>query len=330
MEESEVKLTMLSEIQAEEVKWLWYPYIPIGKITIVQGDPGEGKTTLVLAVAALLTRGGPMPESGAQCEPFTVIYQTAEDGIADTIKPRLVAVGADCARVAVIDESSQPLSFGDDRLERAIRQVGAKMLILDPLQAYLGGTVDMHRANEIRPLFARLGAVAERTGCAVVIIGHMNKMSGAKGIQRGLGSMDIPAVARSILLVGRDRDNPNVRIMAHLKSSLAAEGRSIAFSLDENMGFRWIGYYDISAEELLNGGRTADGWQTKQSRAEQLLTVLLTEGDKSCSDIYAALDAEQIGRRTAENAKKAIGAVSYKLGACWYWTLAQGNNATLQ
>ena len=174
----ELKIISLSEIKTEEVKWLWYPYIPFGKVTIVQGDPGEGKTTFVLSVIAALTHGKTLPECETGLPPMNVIYQTAEDGLADTIKPRLEAVGADCSRVQTIDDSQSMLTLTDQRLEEAIHSTDAGLLVLDPLQAYLGSGVDMHRANEIRPIMKKLSAVAERTGCAVVLIGHMNKASG--------------------------------------------------------------------------------------------------------------------------------------------------------
>lgn len=174
----ELKIISLSEIKTEEVKWLWYPYIPFGKVTIVQGDPGEGKTTFVLSVIAALTRGEALPECETGLPQMNVIYQTAEDGLADTIKPRLEAVGADCSRVQTIDDSQSMLTLTDQRLEEAIHSTDAGLLVLDPLQAYLGSGVDMHRANEIRPIMKKLSAVAERTGCAVVLIGHMNKASG--------------------------------------------------------------------------------------------------------------------------------------------------------
>ena len=199
----ELKIISLSEIKTEEVKWLWYPYIPFGKVTIVQGDPGEGKTTFVLSVIAALTRGEALPECETGLPQMNVIYQTAEDGLADTIKPRLEAVGADCSRVQTIDDSKSMLTLTDQRLEEAIYSTDAGLLVLDPLQAYLGSGVDMHRANEIRPIMKKLSAVAERTGCAVVLIGHMNKASGMKSGYRGLGSIDFTAAARSILVVGR-------------------------------------------------------------------------------------------------------------------------------
>lgn len=134
----DLKLISIGEIKAEEVKWLWYPYLPRGKLTIVLGNPGEGKTTFVLAVIAALTRGESLPESEQALEPLDVIYQTAEDGLADTIKPRLDAAGADCSRVLVIDESQQELTLCDERLEQAVQQTEAQLIVLDPIQAYLG------------------------------------------------------------------------------------------------------------------------------------------------------------------------------------------------
>ena len=144
---SDLQLINMSDVEATAVQWLWYPYIPFGKLTIMQGDPGEGKTHLILAVTARLTKGEALPQS-EPLPPANVIYQTAEDGLSDTIKPRLEMVGADCRRVLVIDESKETLSLSDERIREAIEQTDAKLLILDPLQAYLGANVDMHRANE--------------------------------------------------------------------------------------------------------------------------------------------------------------------------------------
>ena len=191
----ELKIMKMSDIQPEPVSWLWEPYIPLGKITIVQGDPGDGKTTLMLAIAAAVTNGEALP-NGFPGTPADVIFQTAEDGLTDTIRPRLELLGADCDRVHVIDEGEQPISLTDERIEQAIIQTNAKLLIIDPIQAYLGGA-DMHSAKGMRPLMKSLGAAAERTGCAVIIIGHLNKRSfGTRAQYRGLGSIDIYAAGR--------------------------------------------------------------------------------------------------------------------------------------
>ena len=203
------------------MKWLWYPFIPYGKLTIIQGDPGDGKTTLVLNIAAKLSKGECLDSDMDVQEPVNVIYQTAEDGLADTVKPRLELAGADCEKILVIDESDKSLSMADERLEEAIAKTRAKVLILDPIQAYLGGGMDMNRANEARDMTKKLGALAEKYQCAILLIGHMNKASGNKAAYREMGSIDFFAVARSVLLVGRIEGEPNTRAVVQIKNNLA-------------------------------------------------------------------------------------------------------------
>lgn len=269
MEENktELKLIQMSEIEAEEVSWLWYPFIPYGKLTIIQGDPGDGKTTMVLNLASKLTKCETLDERMNCSEPVNVIYQTAEDGLADTVKPRLESAGADCTRIMVIDESDKSLSMVDERIEEALKATNAKLLILDPIQAYLGGGMDMNRANEARDMTKRLGALAEKYKCAIVLIGHMNKAGGTKAAYRGIGSIDFYAVARSVLLVGRIEGEPDKRAMVQIKNNLAAFGHSKAFELSED-GFRWIGDYEITADEVLGGIAPK---VNKQDRATLLL-----------------------------------------------------------
>ncbi len=316
----ELKLIAMSEIEREDVKWLWYPYIPQGKVTIIQGDPGEGKTTLALALAAQLTKGEPLPECELCCEPTNVIYQTAEDGLGDTIRPRLEDLGADCSRVLVVDESEQALTLSDERLEQAIRKTGAGLAVLDPIQAYLGG-IDMHRANEVRPVFKRLCLTAERTGCAVVLIGHMNKMQGAKSSYRGLGSIDFQAAARSVLVVGRMKDEPSIRIMAQCKSSLAPEGKSIAFELNPETGFQWKDYCETTVEELLCGRGSL---VSKTTQAENLLKELLSDGDVASEEITEQAKELEISNRTVKIAKQNLGVKSFRKGDKWYSSLPRG------
>ena len=248
---AELKIISMDEVQSKKVNWLWYPYIPYGKITIIQGDPGEGKTTLALRLAALLSKGEPLPYDDTEREPVKIIYQTAEDGLEDTINPRLEAAEADCTQIKVIDESEAALSMLDERIEKAIIEVGARVVILDPIQAYVGANINMNNANEVRNVMAQIGRIAEKYDCAVLLVGHMNKGSGNKSSYRGLGSIDFQASARSVLIVGRIKDSPQVRVMVQDKSSLAPEGEPIAFELDRENGFRWLGHYDISVDDLL-------------------------------------------------------------------------------
>ena len=317
-QEETVEIIRMSEVDTQTVEWLWEPYIPFGKVTIVQGNPGEGKTTFALRLAAACTNRKPFPHMAAH-EPFNVIYQTAEDGLGDTIKPRLMEAEADLDRVLVIDESKQVLSLSDERIERAIRQTGARLIILDPIQAYVGEKTDMNKANEIRPMFRRLAEIAERTGCAVILIGHLNKAAGGQSAYRGLGSIDFRAAARSVLLIGRVKREPNVRVIVHDKSSLAPEGKPIAFCLDPETGFSWIGEYDITADELLSGagGNTA----TKTEQAERLILDLLADGKELASeDIVKAAAEAGISERTVQNAKRNMGGIlgARRVGGQWY------------
>ena len=319
-EQNDYKLTYYNTISSRTVEWLWYPYIPYGKITILQGDPGEGKSTMMLQLAALITAGKAMPDGSGDKVPGNVIYQAAEDGIEDTIKPRLLAAGADCGRIAFLENEENPITLDDERLEQAIKDTQAKLLVIDPLQAYLGIDNDMQRSNSTRSVFGRLAKVAERTGCAVVLIGHMNKSSRTKGIYRGLGSIDIAAVARSILLVGRDSSNPYYRIMVQIKNNLAPEGKAFVFELNPDLGFSWIGQEEHEMEDLLF--QRSKG-ESKLDKAKEYLKLLLNGSDLPCADILEKMRATGIGTRTVEQAKKDMGIISYKLGDKWYWRLSE-------
>ena len=317
-QEETVEIIRMSEVDTQTVAWLWKPYIPFGKVTIVQGNPGEGKTTFALRLAAACTTGGTLPGM-EPLPPFQVIYQTAEDGLGDTVKPRLIEAAADLDRVLVIDEAKQELTLSDERIEKAIVQTGARLIILDPIQAYMGEKADMNRANEVRPIFRRLADVADRTGCAVILIGHLNKAAGGQSAYRGLGSIDFRAAARSVLLIGRVKREPNVRVIVHDKSSLAPEGKPVAFCLDPDTGFSWIGDYDITAEELLSGagGNTA----TKTEQAERLILDLLSDGKELASEeIVKAATEAGISERTVQNAKRNMSSIlgARRVGGQWY------------
>lgn len=327
--EPNLKLINMEQVETEKIDWLLYPFIPFGKVTIVQGDPGEGKTTMVLQIIAKLTKGEAVLPSGSDepaleektmaLEPVNVIYQTAEDGLGDTIKPRFLSAGADCSRVMVIDDNDQALTMMDARLEEAIIQTKARFVVLDPIQGFLGADVDMHRANEIRPLMKRVALLAEKYHCAIILIGHMNKNSNGKSSYRGLGSIDFQAAARSVLIVGRIKDEPEIRVVCHVKSSLAPEGKSIAFRLDKDTGFEWIGEYDISADDLLSG----DNRGQKIHVAKEFLQEVLAFGSVAQTKVAEEAESRGIKKKTLWNAKKELEIDSVKIGNQWFWMLPE-------
>ena len=313
-----VPMLCYEDIEQTSVEWLWFPYLPFGKLTIIQGNPGEGKTYFAMMLTAACTNRKTFPNM-EEIEPFNVIYQTAEDGMGDTIKPRLVEAGADLSRVMVIDDTEEALTLSDDRIEKAIRQNQVRLLIIDPVQAFIGADVDMNRANEVRPVFRKLGMIAEQTGCAIVLIGHLNKSSGTQSTYRGLGSIDFQAAARSVLIVGRIKDEPEIRVVCHVKSSLAPEGKSIAFRLDKDTGFEWIGEYDISADDLLSG----DNRGQKIRSAKEFLKEVLESGSVAQTKVAEEAESRGIKKKTLWNAKKELEIDSVKIGNQWFWMLPE-------
>lgn len=300
-----VKIIRMSDVELAPVEWLWKPYLPFGKLSVLQGNPGEGKTYFAMHLAAACTNGKLLPNM-ERMEPFNVIYQTAEDGLGDTVKPRLIEAGADLDRVLVIDDSEVQLTLSDERIEKAIVENNARLVIIDPIQAYLGADVDMNRANEVRPIFMRLGQVAQRTGCAILLIGHLNKAAGMQSLQRGLGSIDIAAAVRSVMFIGKLKHDPTMRILTHEKSSLAPPGVSLAFSLGDEGGFRWVGEYDITADEMLSGIEPQR--ETKTQQAKDLICALLAGGKQVLSeDIDKAALERGIPGRTVRDAKRELG-----------------------
>ena len=300
-----VKIIRMSDVELTPVEWLWKPYLPFGKLSVLQGNPGEGKTYFAMHLAAACTNGKLLPNM-EHMEPFNVIYQTAEDGLGDTVKPRLIEAGADLDRVLVIDDSEVQLTLSDERIEKAIIENNARLVIIDPIQAYLGADVDMNRANEVRPIFMRLGQVAQRTGCAILLIGHLNKAAGMQSLQRGLGSIDIAAAVRSVMFIGKLKHDPTMRILTHEKSSLAPPGASLAFSLGDESGFRWVGEYDITADEMLSGIEPQR--ETKTQQAKDLICTLLAGGKQVLSeDIDKAALERGIPGRTVRDAKRELG-----------------------
>lgn len=306
----DVKILCLTDVKEEEIEWLWFPYVAFGKVTLMHGNPGDGKTFASLKIASQCTRGEALP-GNVKLPPINIMYQTAEDGLGDTVKPRLRATNADTDKVFTIDDGGKPITLTDPRLEKAIKTVGAKLLIMDPIQAFVGAGVDINRANEVRAVLTPLCEMAQRNKCAVILIGHLNKARGLVSICRGIGSMDFTATVRSVLIVGRYKDDPSIRIIVHDKSSLAPEGDSIAFRLDgETSSFEWLdGYENVTADDILIASRGSKTHKsTKLDKAVAEIEKLCNEPNKKIhtSTIDDACFALNIHKRTIEEAKKYV------------------------
>ena len=292
-----LEVVKASEIEPKEVKWLWYPYIPVGKVTLLQGDPGDGKSKLMLSIAALLSKGEPLP--------FT---ETEENLI-------------------FIKEGEKSLSFGDNRIREAIEMYHAKLLILDPMSSYIGESCSMNNANETRAEFNHLIAVAKDTGCAIVIIAHMNKMKDTNPLYRTNGSIDIAGAARSILAITRtpNKEVPAERYLVQVKSNLAPTGSAILFEVSEK-GVDFISEMEMTAEEAFQSlapkiGRPND----KEVKAKAFLIEMLKDGEMLSSNCDEKLEAAGFRKSTIKKAKKNAGVISRKKGFLWYWSLPMGD-----
>ena len=321
-----LELIKASDIDPKSVDWLWYPFIPFGKVTLVQGDPGDGKSTFMLKIAAMLTRGEPLPftEPEEPPEPINVIYQTTEDDADDTIVPRFMKANGDRDRLLFISEKEAPISFDDARIEEGIRTSGAKLLVLDPLSSYIGDC-QINAANEVRPRFNHLIQIAKETNAAIIIINHLNKMVCSKAIYRTPGSIDIVGAVRSALLIGRSKEGPDVRVMVQQKSNLAPTGAAIIFSVGED-GITFLRESDMTADELLASAPTEKSGRpdTKTQEAMRLIRDLLADGEEhEAAACEAKLCGAGISKSTVKKAKRALGVVSSKPHLAWSWRLPQ-------
>ena len=311
-----------SEIEPKEVQWLWYPYFPLGKVSIVQGDPGDGKSTFLLTIAAMLTNGEILPFSEPETppEPMKVIYQTTEDDADDTVVPRFIKAGGNRNRLVFIKEDQSPLTFADERISEAIKETGAKLLILDPLSSYIGDC-SLNAANEVRPEFNHLIRAAKEHACSIIVVDHMNKGEAKKALYRTPGSIDVVGAVRSVNTIVSDPDERDKRYFVQTKSNLAPMGNAIAFSVGEN-GIEFLEEVDATPDELLNRfsaviGRPDD--RTQEAMA--FISEMLAEGPLSSKECEARLREAGIKASTAKKAKKMLGVVSSKPALTWTWSL---------
>ena len=317
-------LTLYSDVTAVPVNWLWQPYIAIGKITLLQGDPGCGKSTMMMNLIAELSKGGSTPDGRAFGTPQRIIYQCSEDGAKDTIKPRLIAAGADCRNIAFIDEEVYSgLTLDDERIREAITEWRPRLVVIDPIQSYIGNDSDLQIAGKARKLMRRIGMWASTYSCAVVLIGHFSKKESAKDLYRGLGSIDVVAAARSVLQVEKSQEDEDVRIVKQVKNSLDSKGADLTFEIRPSTGFQWLGVASEPSSVSITGGEPVFESlpKNKHELAAMLIKKALENGAVESMEIRRIMAEYRIGDKTMNEVKTELGIKPYRKMRTWYWVL---------
>ncbi|HZI97083.1 MAG TPA: AAA family ATPase [Actinomycetales bacterium] len=335
----------LANVAPERVQWLWPGRLPLGKLVVVDGDPGVAKSTVALDIGARVSAGTDWPDGAPGGDPAGVLLLSAEDGLADTLAPRLAAAGADpsnvhaLVEVEVAGEDEQPryvppsLPRDIDLIERVIRRHGVRLVVVDVLMAYLNGKVDSHRDQGVRSVLHLLSAMAERTGCCVLLIRHLNKSAGGSALYRGGGSIGIIGAARAAYLVARDPEDEDRRIVAVTKLNIAVEPPALAFRLvDDPLNFcARVQWEDAptnhTAAELLRGPGDDEERSERDEAVEWLVDYLTGQnGEASASDCIRAAGHYGITKTTLHRARKraGIGTVKSGLRGGWLWQLDPG------
>ncbi len=270
----------------------------------------------MMNVISAISCGSFFPDGRKIKKPMHVIYQCSEDGAGDTIKPRLNAAGADCRNVAFLDEEMDWLTLGDEKIRRAIADFNAKLLVIDPVQAYLGDA-DISNATGMRKMLRQLAIWASLYDCAVVLIGHLNKKESSKDLYRSLGSIDLIAAARSVLQLSVSDEDTGVMVMHHVKSSLAPKGRNIFFMIDTQRRIQWLDVDDDDEPSEYDPPPK----MTKQAQAAETLRVMLEAEPMKASEVQALFARANISERTLLAVKKEMGIRSIKKDGVWYWQL---------
>lgn len=340
---SHAQITLVSDVKPERVQWLWPGYIPLGKLTMLDGDPGLGKSTLTLDLAARVTRSHPMPD-GATSDlkgPVGVVLVTAEDGCADTIRPRLDAAGADVTRVATLDGVLQPGRQSEPRvrlptvsdleaIEEVVDLLDARLLVVDPLMAFLGAgkEVDSYRDQDVRSALTPLLKLVDSKGVALVCVRHLTKAQGGKAIYRGGGSIGILGAARAGLVVAKDPNDGagTRRILAPTKSNLATAPTSLAYhmeSVDDAVRIVWEGVCHHTADDLMSPPMGEE--RSARDDAMEFLRAVLNDGPILAKNLQARARREGHAIRTLRRAADALGVEKKKIGfegGGWEWSFA--------
>lgn len=313
----------LGTIEPKEIEWLWEPFIPFSMITIMEGDPGVGKSYLAMHLAAQISVGGELP-NGQKLAKGRVLYLSAEDDAAYTIRPRIDAMGGDVSKIRVQGDFLSLDEKGLAALMREVRRKPPDLLILDPLFAYVPSGQDMYKPNVIRQLLSFLKEIAEAGDTAVLIIRHLTKAKHDKAIYRGGGSMDVIGAARSAFLVCEHPNDSDTKLVVHIKHNIAPRGQTQTYELyaeeeGEMALLNWLGPSDITIDDLISP--TEGKRMSALDEAVQFLRVFLKNGPEPTTTVEKEAAARDISEKTLERARRSLGVRSSKVKSKWYLSL---------
>lgn len=319
-------LKTYDQIQSRKVRWLWYPYIALGKITLLQGDPGDGKSTMMLNLIAELSRAGQLPNKMKIDAQIRSLYQCSEDDAYETIKPRLESFKANCGNVEFIDEEMvENLTLDDEKIREAIVLFKPQLVVIDPLQSYIGEGCSIYTASRARKLMHNLSIWATKYQCAIVLVSHFTKNESAKDLYRGIGSIDVVAAARSVLQVESDPENHNIKKVKQVKNSLAPQGEDVFYELSRDAGFQWL---DIIQKSTVKTDRQKSKPISKTEAVAVFIADKLQDGMVPANEILELYKGMNLSDRTIRNAKKELGIKSIRKDGLWYWSLPEDKGET--
>lgn len=314
----------LSDVEPEEVQWLWYPYIPAAKLTLIEGDPGQGKSFMTAALAADLSAGRKLPGMKEALPPQRILMLSAEDGLGDTIRPRVEAMNGNMQNIFVSDDYFILDEIGIKEMEELMKTTAATIVFMDPIVAYMGAKVDMHRANEVRGLMTALSDAAKRTGTAVVAVRHLRKAAvnggKTKAIYSGIGSIDFTAAVRSVLQVQETQSGK--KFMYHAKHNLTPKGASLAYSIGEDGAFHWEGELSEDEAATRKGAQPINRIPKAVADAQRFLYGLLRDGPQPSALVHSAAAERGISEQALNRAKPGF-VYSYKEGQIWLMNLRE-------
>lgn len=338
------ELVRLADVDPEEVFWLWRPYIPAKKVTILAGPAGVGKTFLSLAIATAVSSGKPLPnQDGAVTDippQGNVIILSDEDDLADTIRPRLDAMGANVnniyscrAKLDIQTRKRQAISLLDvDVLRKLIHDTGAKLVIVDHVHGFIGGNVDVNSATAVRPVLRDIGDLAKECDCSFLLVMHPSKGAKDTALERLHGSIAFGATVRSVIMLGQDKNDPDIKTAVQIKLNVAKRGRAFLFTVNNGV-FEWAGVSDATASEILEPDAVREERRTKVQEAIEWLQERLGDGGKhNGEELQTEAERSDIARMTLRRAAKELGVVIERqkgAGGRWYWSLPKASQRSL-